>query len=498
MKTGFAVFGLASAWVLLGCGTVRENGAPVPVQVLTVSYAPPVTASGQLSLANVVNVQFQGPGIGVVQKIAVKVGDRVNAGQVLAIIQCNQVTGPLPAAVPIPRLPAVVGGPPLVQSGGSDIRALQAKIASDQSAEDSAKARLDAVTAQYQPDALKAAQADQDAAQTAVTAAAAESAKKRSFYEQGLIARRDAERAEAALVDAQVALDAVKERVLNLSKGPRAEDVAAAKEAYSACSEALSKDQELLRASEQTSLRHAESSPPAIVGATLPRQRLETSQVLLRAPIAGVVVACNAASGAINAPVGGLLPPSAPNANTFAPTPALFQISPDARLTFGCIAPQALFQAVQVGQEVTLKIPRLGDRRVAAKIVGIAPVVTPPSPNGTDRGPVAGVSFSVQAILTVPDKFVQPGDAAELVVGEDAQQILIPLSAIRQTGLGEGEVFVEEEGFARVRTVHFDLAPNGQAKVTAGLKLGDHLVVLATAPLVDGRPTEDEAPSATP
>ena len=494
MKKRHAAFGLAFACVLVGCGTVREDGSPVSVQVLTVGYAPPMSAPGSLEVATSVDVPFGGPGVGTVKKVAAKVGDRVKAGQVLAVLECNQIVGGLTSevSIPVPRLPMVTSGPNPVPLGirpnpASDD--LKAKMAKDEQAAADAKAKLEALTAQFQPDALAEAQAEQATDQAAFVAADEEAKKKRSYYEQGLIARRDAEHAEAQSADAQAALDAINAKIADLEKMPKAEDVAAANHALTASLNRLARDQADLAANQKSPpvTRLLTMRPSRETELRMPRQSVEAKEVSLRAPISGVITTCGALVGALVAPPA---PPpiSAPalGPQAFSPQQPLFQISPDARLIFTAVVSQQLFQEIRPGQMVNVILPNLGPTPVMAKILGMEPVVAAPMASGGAPGPL-GLSFSVKAVLVSPGGAMTPGMNGQLVLDADAKQIRIPMAAVKTMGGGHGRVMVVEDGRANVRLISYRLAPDGEADVLAGLHPGDRLILSSSGPLAEGR-----------
>lgn len=139
--------------------------------------------------------------------------------------------------------------------------------------------------------------------------------------------------------------------------------------------------------------------------------------------------------------------------------------------------PEALAQGLRLDTSLPLSVPVVG-LLTRAEISEISPTVDP-------------VSRSTQVKLTLSDNpALRSGQFVRVsLAGKGAQTLLIAQAALHQNGQME-QVFVAEEGVARMRLVRSGADFGERIEILSGLRPGDQVVVATEADLRDGQPLE--------
>ncbi len=139
--------------------------------------------------------------------------------------------------------------------------------------------------------------------------------------------------------------------------------------------------------------------------------------------------------------------------------------------------PESLVQGLTLGDQLQLSIPAAG-LEITAPINEIAPTVDPQS-------------RTTQVKLKLPEHAaLHSGQFARVSLADKASStLLIPGSILRQSGQMT-QVFVADQGVARLRLIRTGAHYGEQVEVLSGLQPGDRLIIASKAALRDSQPLE--------
>ena len=160
-----------------------------------------------------------------------------------------------------------------------------------------------------------------------------------------------------------------------------------------------------------------------------------------------------------------------------APGKPLFQLENGTVLQVVTQIPGSLVQGLKLGDQLRLSIPAAG-LAIVAGISEIAPTVDPQS-------------RTTQVKLKLPEHAaLHSGQFARVsLVDKASATLLIPGSALRQSGQMI-QVFVADQGVARLRLIRTGAGYEEQVEVLSGLKPGDRLIIASKSALRDSQPLE--------
>jgi RND family efflux transporter MFP subunit len=138
--------------------------------------------------------------------------------------------------------------------------------------------------------------------------------------------------------------------------------------------------------------------------------------------------------------------------------------------------PEALSHSLNLSSRLPLTVPAAG-LSLNAQVREISPTVDP-------------ASHTTQIKLTLPDApgWLRSGQFARVaLVDGRATTLLINSKALRKAGQMQ-QVFVAEQGVARMRLVRTGVEFEGRIEILSGLQAGDQIVLDADEKLQDGQP----------
>ncbi|WP_020677661.1 efflux RND transporter periplasmic adaptor subunit [Geopsychrobacter electrodiphilus] len=139
--------------------------------------------------------------------------------------------------------------------------------------------------------------------------------------------------------------------------------------------------------------------------------------------------------------------------------------------------PEALAQGLSLGTSLSVIIPA-AQLELQVKISEISPTADP-------------TSRTRQIKLTLPvNPALRAGQFARVsLAAKRATTLLVPQSAVHQNGQME-QVYVAEQGVARMRLVRTGADYADQVEILSGLNAGEQIVISAKTELKDGQPLE--------
>ncbi len=159
------------------------------------------------------------------------------------------------------------------------------------------------------------------------------------------------------------------------------------------------------------------------------------------------------------------------------PGSALLKLESSGALEVAVQIPEALAQGLRLDATLPLSVPGVG-LNTEAQIREISPTVDP-------------VSRSTRVKLTLSDNpALRSGQFVRVSLADkSARTLLIANTALHQNGQME-QVFVAEQGVARLRLVRSGARFADRVEILSGLRAGDQVVIATSSDLRDGQPLE--------
>jgi RND family efflux transporter MFP subunit len=159
------------------------------------------------------------------------------------------------------------------------------------------------------------------------------------------------------------------------------------------------------------------------------------------------------------------------------PGSALLKLESSGALEVVVQIPEALAQGLRLDATLPLSVPAVG-LNTEAQIREISPTVDP-------------VSRSTRVKLTLSyNPALRSGQFARVSLADKGSRtLLITNSALHQNGQME-QVFVAEQGIARLRLVRSGARFADRIEILSGLRAGDQVVIATSSDLRDGQPLE--------
>jgi len=530
------------AGVLVGAVVVwqwRAARQPLAVEIGEVREAPLVADWSAVGYVEGLTAEVTAPQVARVERVSVREGDRVRAGQVLAVLDTRAASAQVrgagaaheAAAARDAAARALLREAQALQAERE--RAARAEVAAARerlsqataalaSERQSVPARQEAALAEAEaaraalrdaerggrPDELAQADAEVAAASATLARARADRDRTRALLEQGAAAQRDLDAAQEAVALAQASLDVRSRAAALLRQGAREDQVAAARarlraaEANVAVANSLSASVRSLEHRVAEARAALAAALAALAQARAGRSRLEAMRqdvTAARADIARSAAALDQSrvgrdEGWVRAPFDGVVGRRHVDPGAMAsPTASLFTIVDPERLWVAAEVDEQDLAPVRVGQAVSVTVPAYAGRPLRAVVERVGAAAVPQTEIRTGarivRVRVAVLSPEERALLK-PGMEVHVAGRATLA----PRAVLAPSDAIVDDDEG-AFVWVVDEGVARRRPIRAGRIVGRDTEVREGLRAGEQVVVSGKERVREGVRVQAVAPS---
>jgi HlyD family secretion protein len=431
---------VAASWIgYEQFGKAKAQAAPdyETVNVGRGDISSTVSATGSVLPEREANLNFQGTGS--VAKVAVKVGDQVKTGQVLAELDTTDIELAVRQAEIALRqaeaqLKQLNEGP-----NASDLAAAVASI-------DSAKAAYEQVLKGSDKDQLAAARAQVEQARVSLEQAQQAYDKIKDQPNAGMFPQ------SLQLQQATIGYDTAQANYRVTARGANPSQVAAAQAQVAQAESALDR---LKRGASAAQVEVAQAAvDQAQLGVEQAKRRLENTRIT--APWDGVITAVNAVEGTLASGLGG---------------PAI-QIADTGKYHLDVQVDELDVAGLAEGQTVTVEVDALPEQELTGSVISIAPAAA-----ATATG---GVSYKVRIDIDPADVQLRAGMSATANILANSRQnvLLIPNRAV-QIQRDNGLTFVERlaDGVPQKVEVRLGLRTEQQSEVREGLAEGDQVII---------------------
>jgi HlyD family secretion protein len=417
-----------------------------------------VTATGTIRTQVGAEVRVGARISGRVEHLAVQVGGRVAAGQVIAVLQHDD----LQAAVDKARADLAAAESRAAQTA-VDLRLLREGVGeaiTRQSAQlSSARARLQLIVGGARPEELAQAASAVKQAEATHLLAKTTADRTRRLYDDGLLARRDF---DTALKDVDIAaaqLETAQQQLRLVERRYRPEDVQIARDDVRQAEVALT----LARvdagrvASKERELSAAHQAARAAL-ATLQIAQTNLSYATITAPLAGVVASVSTQQGETV---------TAGSASSQAPT--FVTIVDLRRLEAHAYVDETDIGKVQVGQTVSFTVDAFPDREFTGKVTAIYPKALVQ---------VNVITYDVAIAIDNAQAVLRPDMTATVTITLAArEQVLsVPNQAVRRED-GQRVVYRKQGDRFVPAAVKVGWRDKTYTEILGGLREGDHVLV---------------------
>jgi HlyD family secretion protein len=396
-----------------------------------------VSATGSVLPEREANLNFQGAGT--IAKVAVKAGDRIQTGQVLAELD----TTDLELAVRQAEIGLRQTEAQLKQlSEGPDASDVAAAVA----ALDSAKAAYTQVLKGSDKDQLAAARAQVEQARVSLEQAQQAYDKIKDQPNAGMFPQSQ------QLQVATINYDTAQANYRVTTRGANASQLAAAQAQIAQAESALDR---LKRGASAAQIEIAQAAvDQSQLAVEQAKRRLDNARIT--APWDGIVTAVNAVEGTLAGGLGG---------------PAI-QIADAGKYHLDVQVDELDVAGLAEGQTVTVEVDALPEQKLTGSLISVAP-----SAASTSTG---GVSYKVRIDIDPTDAALRAGMSATatILASNRADVLLVPNRAV-QIERDSGQTFVERltDGVPQKVEVRLGLRTEQQSEVRDGLAEGEQVII---------------------
>jgi HlyD family secretion protein len=418
-----------------------------------------VTAQGTLIPSQGFCARVAAPSGGRLTSVSVREGDRVKAGQVLAVVDSRVQSAQAQSAASALRV--------------SELQAKQAKLAVQVAATDHANsvevARLDLQMAQTELAKLKngarpqeVAQAEQAVKQAQATRdrAATEIDRAQVLYDKGIAPKRQLDDAKTALSVAESTLESARQQLAMVRAGARSEDLQSAELRVKSAKAALSQAQ---HGALQVAAKQRESEAASVSiqqkQADLTAAQATAGYSTLRSPIAGVVTRRSLNPGDVADPA----------------TPVV-EICDSHALDLSANIPAEDGVRIRTGMPVRVSATAAPGQTFAGRVISLGQV-----------DPQSGL-LAVRITVNNPGSVLKVGvfATADIVLGANPRAIVVPKKAV-VTREDKSVVFVvTPDNKAHEREVKLGVEQGTDVEIIRGVAVGDRVISLGQYELTDG------------
>jgi HlyD family secretion protein len=452
---------IAASWFMYSVTAKEKEPPPPDYEVYTVAsgdIAATVSSTGSVEPAAEANLAFRGAGV--VDVVYPQVGDRVEAGDILARLETEELQLALDQAQINKKLAEIRLAQAQKEPESIDIAAAEAAV-------ESARANAEAARASYQ-DLLngpttsqrEAAEANEKRAKVMLDAA------QRAYNEIAHMPQAamlpQAVQLEQATIDYEVAKANVKNTLAPATSGQKTGALAQIAAAESAIVQAEAALERLKRgaSSEDIDVLKAQVDQADIA---VRQAQLALANTELVAPISGVISAINIRANEI-------------------PTPGLPAITLTDTSDFHVELNVDEIDIAQLtlGQPVVITVDALDD----ATLTGIVSKIDPVAGSGGFTPNNAIVTYRVTIAIDPTDASLRPGlTAAVSITTDEARDVVVLPNRVIRLDQQTGQPYVEviEDGIPRRRDIVIGLRNEQFSEIVSGLEVGEQLAVRRTS-----------------
>ncbi|MDR3691892.1 MAG: efflux RND transporter periplasmic adaptor subunit [Fimbriimonas sp.] len=478
----------------------KAEAAPALVELAQVSVRPmqeTITAQGTFVASPGSSAKVGAVSAGRIDKVLVKEGDNVSAGQLVALldnrVQSSQ-TASAQAALEVAKLQAdeaSLNAKSAEQDQQASVKIASLALASAR-AERDANVRIADLNAQTtQAELRKAtkgnrrqeiAQAQQTVlqAQVARDAAARDERRNKLLLDKGVVSQKAYDDSKTALTTANSNLSSAQSQLSLMKEGNRAEDIQVAQLAFQSAKQSAQSARDLgnqrVKQAEAT-LRQAEAGVLAVRAKE--REAVANQKIVIqRTADAGAATASQALTE-IRSPIAGrvskrmLNPGDTPDNNS----PILEIVNTGGGLDFSANLPSSDGSEVRVGMKASIKVSGASDSQTP--VVGLVTSV------GQVDAQTGLLSLRIHTVY--PPSWVQPGTfgTASIVLAEHPTALAVPDIAVL-TKDGEPIVYLANGEKVVLTKVETGAKQDGFTEITKGLAKGTTVVTTGSYELSDG------------
>jgi HlyD family secretion protein len=407
---------------------------------------------------------------GRVLRILVKEGDRVAAGQTLALVDPTEVARQV-AGIEAQLASAKAG---LRQAEENyQLARVQNRLAVERSEAslEEARRRLAQTAAPTRRQDIQQQQAAITRAKAQVVEARRTLERRKTLVAKGFIPQADVDAAQTALALAEADVQSAQDRLSLLNEGARPEDIALAKAGVRTAEVQLATDR-ANAAQAQLRLRDVERArgDVAQIENQLAQQSVQLTETRIIAPIGGEVVGKYLEEGELVASA----------TAGFAQGAALVRIADLSRMQVRVNINEVDVARLEVGMPVEIQVDGIPDRTFTGKVAAIAPsslAENQSTSSGSHAASTTGgvVRFAMKVAVANRDARLRPGMTASvgIILNKHSQALLLPAEAL-QTGSKVTLVTGTGPSLAKTtRTVKIGLKNDAQVEILEGLRKGD-------------------------
>lgn len=479
-------------------GASAEAPAPVSVQMATAEHRTveaTLSAQGTLAPAQGASAKVAPAVAGKLSEVRVREGERVAAGQVVAVIenqpqqqQARSAESALAASQAQARQSEIAADAAATDQANA-VRAAKLAVDSARTDRDNAVQQAKTALAAAETDLRKTragarpqevAQAEQAVAQAKATRDRAETELQRQqfLFEKGISAKRQVEDARTALSVADAGLETARQQVSLLKAGARTEDVQAAElrvqQAQEAVAQAKTSGDAKLRLA-QAALTQAEQG--ALQVAARRQDAVAAHEVIFQKQADLGAARATAGYAVVRAPISGLVTRRAQNPGDMAdPSAAIVEIANTGSLDLLANLPADAAAQLRPGMIALVTTEQSHGFPSTGRVASVGQV--DPQTN------LLGVRISV--VNSAGKLKIGTFATAQITVRTDANAVVVPKEAVLAKESGSVVFIVGPDNVAHERKVSTGVEQGGVVEILSGVNAGARVVKLGNYELSDG------------
>jgi len=452
------VVSVASVMVWRSVRGSAKGTPPATAAVARRDLRATVTATGTIKAQVGAEVKVGARISGRVEQLAAQVGDRVKAGQVIAVVQHDD----LQAAVDKARAD-LAGAENRAAQVASDLRTLRLTVGEGitraEAQRSAARARLQLMLSGSRPEEVAQAESAVRQAEANAALAKANAERMQRLYDDGAVARQDLDAATREVNVTTAQLRTAQEQLRLVRQRYRPEEIQIARDdvrqaevalalANADAGQVASKERELAAA--QQSVRAAE--------AALRIAQTTLSYATITAPISGVVASVSTQQGE-----------TVTAGAASGETPTFVTVVDLRRLEAHAFVDETDIGKVRVGQAVTFSVATFPDREFTGKVTAIFPKALVQ---------VNVVTYDVVIAIDNPDEVLRPDMTATvtLIVAQRTQVLTVPNQAVRRVN-GRRVVYVQQGERFVPRAVTTGWRDKTNTEIRNGVREGERVLI---------------------
>ncbi len=444
---GVAIAVGAFAWVRRSATNFDLAQYTIPVEAEAFTLR--ITASGTVVPENSVNISPKNAGV--LERLLVEQGDRVERGQILARMDQQDLTGQITQA----------------EATVAQAQARLDRARNGNRPEEIAQARARLEQAQQQLQALQAGNRSEEVSQARAQVASAQArlelaqSKQRQYTqlrEAGAIAQERFDEVQADARTAAAALAEAQQRLTLLEKGTRAEEI---RRAQASVAEAQAAYDLLRKGSRAEDIRLAEAEVAAAQG-QIQVVQTRLAETILRAPFAGIITQKYATEGAF------VTPTTSASTTTSATSTSVVALANNLEVL--AEVPEVDIGQIRSGQAVEIRVDAHPDETFEGRVRLVSPEAVVEQ-NVT--------SFQVRvAILTGQQRLLSGMNADLTFLGQTvADALVIPTVAIATEKGQTGVYLPDKDRKPLFRPITIGSTVKDKTQVLEGLKDGQQVFI---------------------